>query len=172
MDKRNINKIQFYMNKKTRNILNVLSILFFIHSCEMQENKNSKILKSTTIESELSQEKPLVTSMSNPIMMNGANIGCLFNAYFRTGQTHRMVELLDAKTKQNYTPTELYDLLQKLDYGYDMILSGMKEEGSYKILNYTCIIQQTKVIKQLKVKIENDTARICPKNLEQGIIFQ
>jgi hypothetical protein len=33
-------------------------------------------------------------------------------------------------------------------------------------------LQQTKVIKQLKVKIENDTARICPKNLAQGIIFQ
>jgi len=83
-----------------------------------------------------------------------------------------MVELLDANTKQNYTPHKLNDLLQKLDYGFDMKLSGMKVEGKFKILNYTCLIQQTKVIKQLKVKIENDTARICPKNLAQGIIFQ
>jgi hypothetical protein len=160
------------MNKKTRNILNVLSILFLLHSCEMQENKNSTKLNTISIESESSQKKPFVNSMSNPIMMKGTNIGRLFNAYYRTGQTHRMVELIDAKTKQNYTPAELNNLLQKLDYGYDMTLSGMKEEGTYKILNYTCIIQQTKVIKQLKVKIENDTARICPKNLEQGIIFQ
>jgi hypothetical protein len=160
------------MNEKPSNILLVLSIIFFLHSCEMQENKNSKILKSTTIESESSQKKPFVTSMSNPIMMKGTNIGRLFNAYYRTGQTNRMMELLDAKTKQNYTPAELNDLLQKLDYGYDINLSGMKEEGSFQILNYTCIIQQTKVVKQLKVKIENDTARIFPKNLEQGIIFQ
>lgn len=110
--------------------------------------------------------------MSNPVMMKGTNIGCLFNAYYRTGQTLKMVELLDANTKQNYTPLKLNDLLQKLDYGFDMKLSGMKVEGKFKILNYTCLIQQTKVIKQLKVKIENDTARICPKNLAQGIIFQ
>lgn len=110
--------------------------------------------------------------MSNPVMMKGTNIGCLFNAYYRTGQTLKMVELLDANTKQNYTPLKLNYLLQKLDYGFDMKLSGMKVEGTNKILNYTCLIQQTKVIKQLKVKIENDTARICPKNLAQGIIFQ
>ena len=140
----------------------------------MQEKKSkySPRLKSISIESEATQKKPFLDSMSNPVMMKGTNIGCLFNAYYRTGQTLKMVELLDANTKQNYTPLKLNDLLQKLDYGFDMKLSGMKVEGRYKILNYTCLIQQTKVIKQLKVKIENDTARICPKNLAQGIIFQ
>jgi hypothetical protein len=140
----------------------------------MQEKKSktSQKLKSISFESEAIQKKSFVDSMSNPVMMKGTNIGCLFNAYYRTGQTLKMVELLDANTKQNYTPLKLNDLLQKLDYGFDMKLSGMKVEGTYKILNYTCLIQQTKVIKQLKVKIENDTARICPKNLAQGIIFQ
>lgn len=160
------------MNKKTRNIVFVISILL-LHSCEMQENKNKNSQAgSINIESEVSQKKPFVDSMSNPIMMKGTNIGCLFNAYYRTGQTERMVELLDAKTKQNFTDLQLNDLLQKLDYGYDMTLSGMKEDCNYKILNYTCIIHQTKVIKQLKVKIENDSARICPKNLGKGIVFQ
>jgi hypothetical protein len=140
----------------------------------MQEKKSktSQKLKSISFESEAIQKKSFVDSMSNPVMMKGTNIGCLFNAYYRTGQTLKMVELLDANTKQNYTPLKLNDLLQKLDYGFDMKLSGMKVEGKFKILNYTCLIQQTKVIKQLKVKIENDTARICPKNLAQGIIFQ
>jgi hypothetical protein len=140
----------------------------------MQEKKSktSQKLKSISFESEAIQKKSFVDSMSNPVMMKGTNIGCLFNAYYRTGQTLKMVELLDANTKQNFSPLKLNDLLQKLDYGFDMKLSGMKEEGKFKILNYTCLIQQTKVIKQLKVKIENDTARICPKNLAQGIIFQ
>ena len=140
----------------------------------MQEKKSktNQKLKSISFESEATQKNPFVDSMSNPVMMNGTNIGCLFNAYYRTGQTLKMVELVDANTKQNFTPIKLNDLLQKLDYGFDMKLSGMKGEGRYKILNYTCLIQQTKVIKQLKVKIENDTARICPKNLAQGIIFQ
>ena len=162
------------MNKKSKSVLLILSTFLLVLSCEMHEKKseNSPRLKSFSIESEATQKKPFIDSMSNPVMMKGTNIGCLFNAYYRTGQTLKMVELLDANTKQNYTPLKLNDLLQKLDYGFDMKLSGMKVEGTYKILNYTCLIQQTKVIKQLKVKIENDTARICPKNLAQGIIFQ
>ena len=162
------------MNKKSKSIILILSNFLLLLSCEMHEKKseNSPRLKSISIESEATQKKPFIDSMSNPVMMKGTNIGCLFNAYYRTGQTTKMVELLDANTKQNFTPLKLNDLLQKLDYGYDMKLSGMKVEGTYKILNYTCLIQQTKVIKQLKVKIENDTARICPKNLAQGIIFQ
>ena len=162
------------MNKKSKSIILILSTFLLLLSCEMQEKKRktSQKLKSISIESEATQKKPFIDSMSNPVMMKGTNIGCLFNAYYRTGQTLKMVELLDANTKQNFTPLKLNDLLQKLDYGFDMKLSGMKVEGPYKILNYTCLIQQTKVIKQLKVKIENDTARICPKNLAQGIIFQ
>jgi len=162
------------MNKKSKSIILILSTFLLLLSCEMQEKKSktNQKLKSISFESQALQKKPFVDSMSNPIMMKGTNIGCLFNAYYRTGQTLKMLELLDANTKQNYTPLKLNDLLQKLDYGFDMKLSGMKVEGTYKILNYTCLIQQTKVIKQLKVKIENDTARICPKNLAQGIIFQ
>jgi hypothetical protein len=162
------------MNKKSKSIVLILSTFLLLLSCEMQEKKSktSQKLKSISFESEAIQKKPFLDSMSNPVMMKGTNIGCLFNAYYRTGQTLKMLELLDANTKQNYTPLKLNDLLQKLDYGFDMKLSGMKEEGKFKILNYTCLIQQTKVIKQLKVKIENDTARICPKNLAQGIIFQ
>jgi hypothetical protein len=162
------------MNKKSKNILLISSTFLLLLSCEMQEKKSEKNLKlkSISIESEAVKKKTNLGSMSNPVIMKGTNIGCLFNAYYRTGQTLKMVELLDANTKQNFTPLMLNDLLQKLDYGFDMKLSGMKVEGTYKILNYTCLIQQTKVIKQLKVKIENDTARICPKNLAQGIIFQ
>lgn len=162
------------MNKKSKSILLILAAFLLLLSCEMQEKKSKYIprLKSISFESEATQKNPFVDSMSNPVMMKGTNIGCLFNSYYRTGQTLKMVALLDANTKQNYTPLKLNDLLQKLDYGFDMKLSGMKVEGRYNILNYTCLIQQTKVIKQLKVKIENDTARICPKNLSKGLIFQ
>lgn len=162
------------MNKKSNNTILILSTFLLLLSCEMQENKSkySPRLKSILFESEATQKKPFLDSMSNPVMMKGTNIGCLFNAYYRTGQTLKMLELLDTNTKQNYTTLKLNDLLQKLDYGFDMKLSGMKVEGRYKILNYTCLIQQTKVIKQLKVKIENDTARICPKNISKGLIFQ
>jgi hypothetical protein len=144
-------------------------------SCDSNtlENKQVVLKKKEIFQvAQIDVKDSLIKPMSNPVMMKGSNIGCLFNAYYRTGQTLKMIELLDANTKQNFSPLKLNKLLQKLDYGFDMKLSGMKEEGKFKILNYTCLIQQTKVIKQLKVKIENDTARICPKNLAQGIIFQ
>ena len=162
------------MNKQSKSILLMLTTFLLLHSCEMQEKKSEKKpkLKSISIESEAVKKKTNLDSMSNPVMMKSVDIGRMFNAYYRTGQTTRMVELLDAKTKQKFTFSELEELLKKLDYGYDMTLSGMKDEGEFKILNYTCLIQQTKVIKQLKVKIEYDTARICPKNLSKGLIFQ
>ncbi len=161
------------MSRKTISLF-ILSVLsFLLQSCEWQENKNKNSQTgSISIESESAQQKPFVDSMSNPIIMKGTNIGCLFNAYYRTGQTPKMLELLDANTKKKFAPAQLNKLLQNLDYGYDMKLSGMEVNGNYKILVYSCLIQQTKVIKQLRVKIENDTARICPKNLAKGIIFQ
>ena len=159
--------------------INLLAFAFIgitiLFSCDSNTLENKPgILKKKEIPqvTKLEIKDSLIKPMSNPVMMKGTNIGCLFNTYYRTGQTLKMVELLDANTKQNYTPLKLNDLLQKLDYGFDMKLSGMKVEGPYKILNYTCLIQQTKVIKQLKVKIENDTARICPKNISKGLIFQ
>jgi len=149
-----------------------ITILFSCDSNTLENkpdvSKKKEIPQVTELEIKDSLNKP----MSNPVMMKSADIGRMFNAYYRTGQTSRMVELLDAKTKQKFTFSELEELLKKLDYGYDMTLSGMKDEGEFKILNYTCLIQQTKVIKQLKVKIEYDTARICPKNLSKGLIFQ
>ena len=162
------------MNKKSKSIILILSTFLLLLSCEMQEKKSkySPRLKSISIESEATQKKPFIDSMSNPVMMKSVDIGRMFNAYYKTSQTTKMVELLDAKTKQKFTFPELEVLLKKLDYGFDIKLSGMKEEAEFKILNYTCLIQQTKIIKQLKVKIENDTARICPKNLSKGLIFQ
>jgi len=159
--------------------INILAFAFYgfmiLYSCDSNtlENKpgilkDKEINQVTQIEVKDSLNKP----MSNPVMMKSVDIGRMFNAYFRTGQTNRMVELIDAQTKQKFTFSELEALLKKLDYGYDMKLSGMKDEGEFKILNYTCLIHQTKVIKQLKVKIENDTARICPKNISKGLIFQ
>ena len=159
--------------------INILAFVLFgitiLSSCDSNtlENKpvvlkKKEIAQVTQIDVKDSLNKP----MSNPVMMKSVDIGRMFNAYYRTGQTNRMVELLDAQIKQQFNYSELEALLNKLDYGYDMKLSGMKDEGEFKILNYTCLIQQTKVIKQLKVKIENDTARICPKNISKGLIFQ
>ena len=144
-------------------------------SCDSNTLENKPgILKKKEIPqvTKLEIKDSLIKPMSNPVMMKSVDIGRMFNAYYKTGQTKRMVGLLDAKTKQKFTFSELEALLKKIDYGFDMKLSGMKVEGRYKILNYTCLIQQTKVIKQLKVKIENDTARICPKNISKGLIFQ
>ena len=102
----------------------------------------------------------------------GSDIGRLFNAYYRTGQQTKMYPLLDSQTKESMSKDKVIQLLSKLDFGYDMKLSGATNEGPNYTLTYNCQIAQTKVVKQLKVEVENDTARVVPKDLLRGEIFQ
>jgi hypothetical protein len=113
--------------------------------------------------------------MSNPIMLSaagGSDIGRLFNAYYRTGQVDKMIPLLDSKTKQTFSKEDLRKMLVNLQYGYDMKLSGAQKDGNRYTINYLCQIAQTKVVKQLNVIVEDDTARVVPMNLKAGIIFK
>jgi hypothetical protein len=113
--------------------------------------------------------------MSNPIMLSaagGSDIGRLFNAYYRTGQVDKMIPLLDSKTKKTYSKEELQKMLVNLQYGYDIKLSGAQKDANRYTINYLCQIAQTKVVKQLNVVVEDDTARVVPMNLKAGEIFK
>ena len=152
----------------------VAVFLFFIVSCQTQKDKPIKTIKKSNISPKeiIKQDE---NRMSNPIMLSdagGADIGRLFNAYYRTGQQQKMLVLLDSMTKKTYSNEELVKLLSKLDFGYDMKLSGASQKENSFVLTYSCQIAQSKVVKQLKVVIENDTARIAPKNLMNGELFQ
>ena len=109
---------------------------------------------------------------TNPVMIMGTDIGRLFNAYYRTGQTEKLMPFLNQETKLAFPPRELQIRLAQLDYGYEMKLSGMQKYEDGYILSYKCQIQATTVIKKLKVVVEDDTCRIMPYNLERGQIFQ
>jgi hypothetical protein len=113
--------------------------------------------------------------MSNPIMLSaagGSDIGRLFNAYYRTGQVEKMILLLDSNTKQTFSKEDLRKILVNLHYGYDMKLSGAQKDGDRYTINYLCQIAQTKVVKQLNIVVEDDTARVVPMNLKAGEIFK
>ena len=143
-------------------------------SCQTQQ-KPSIPKKSANIAASAFQKIDPEKGMANPIMLSaagGADIGRLFNAYYRTGQQSKMYPLIDSQTKKSMAKDKVLKLLSKLDYGYDMKLSGANNEGPNYTLTYTCQIAQTKVIKQLKVIVENDTARIIPSALPSGQIFQ
>jgi dihydroneopterin aldolase len=83
-----------------------------------------------------------------------------------------MIPLLDSKTKQTYSKEELQKMLVNLQYGYDMKLSGAQKDANRYTINYLCQIAQTKVVKQLNVIVEDDTARVVPMNLKAGEIFK
>jgi hypothetical protein len=80
--------------------------------------------------------------------------------------------LLDSRTKKKFSKEKVLQLLTQLDFGYDLRLSGAINNKPNYVLTYTCQIAQTKVVKKLKVVVENDTARIVPKDLMKGFIFQ
>jgi hypothetical protein len=150
-----------------------------MYSCQLAtqiESTNQigarKLTKSVPRIPKETKDKP--KGMANPIMLSaagGADIGRLFNAYYRTGQQSKMFPLLDGQTKKSFSKEKVLQLLINLDYGYDMKLSGATNEGPHYTLTYTCQIAQTKVVKQLKVVVENDTARIIPSAILNGKIF-
>lgn len=112
--------------------------------------------------------------MKNPVMLTskgGVDIGRLFNAYYRTGQLEMMYNLLDHETKSSFSKEKLIQSLSNLDFGFDMHLSRSREFGTHICLTYLCNISQTKVVKQLEVIVENDTARIIPHDILAGQIF-
>mgnify|MGYP007023750253 CR=1 FL=1 len=157
-----------------KNSLLIFGILYLM-SCRnsesspnLQKSINSPVPKGKDIQQ-------VDNGMSNPLMLSaagGSDIGRLFNAYYRTGQVDKMILLLDSKTKQTYSKEDLRKMLVNLHYGYDMKLSGAQKDGSRYTINYLCQIAQTKVVKQLNVIVEDDTARIVPMNLKAGEIFK
>lgn len=154
-------------------IFQTLLLLLFASCQTKQEPPIQK--KPTIIASGAVQKIEHNKGMSNPIMLSaagGSDIGRLFNAYYRTGQQSKMYPLLDSQTKKSMSKDKVLQLLSKLDYGYDMKLSGATNKGPNYTLTYTCQIAQTKVVKQLKVVVDNDTARVVPKDLLRGEIFQ
>ena len=151
-----------------------LFIVLIIFSCQTQQKPPIQ-KKPATIASGPVQKIEPSKGMANPLMLSaagGSDIGRLFNAYYLTGQQSKMYPLLDSQTKKSISKDKVLQLLSKLDYGYDMKLSGATNEGPNYTLTYTCQIAQTKVVKQLKVVVENDTARMVPKDLLRGEIFQ
>jgi hypothetical protein len=151
-----------------------LLIMFCFTSCQTQLEKPSK-KNSLSGNTQSVHRNEKNKGMSNPLLLSdagGADIGRLFNSYYRTGQQQKMLVLLDSTTKKTYSNEELLKLLSKLDFGYDIKLSGARQKENSFVLTYSCQIAQTKVVKQLKVVIENDTARIAPKNLMNGELFQ
>jgi hypothetical protein len=151
-----------------------LFLVLIIISCQTQQKPPVQQQPAAMPSSAVQKIEPN-KGMSNPIMLSaagGSDIGRLFNAYYRTGQQTKMYPLLDSRTKKSMSKDKVLQLLSKLDFGYDMKLSGATNEGPNYTLTYTCQIAQTKVVKQLKVIVENDTARIVPSDFSQGKLFQ
>ena len=149
-------------------------IVLIIFSCQTQQKPPIQ-KKPATIASGAVQKIEPSKDMANPVMLTaagGSDIGRLFNVYYRTGQQTKMYPLLDSQTKKSMSKDKVLQLLSNLNYGFDIKLSGATNEGPIYTLTYTCQIAQTKVIKQLKVVVENDTARMVPKDLLRGEIFQ
>jgi len=158
------------------NRLFLLSLVYVsITSCTRQFKKNTIDNSTLTNFSSdtVSSVKVSKATMANPVLMDyGADIGTIFSTYYKVGSIEKMIPFLDKKTKQAYSLIELKKALSKLQLGYDIKLTGMKDSADVKLLSYSCQINATTIIKRLLVVVENDTARIVPSNLNKGNIFQ
>lgn len=151
----------------------LIGLVLFI-SCSPQQDHKVQPTKEKSISSGTIHKLEINKGMENPVMLSaagGVDVGRLFNAYYRTGKLNDMYQLLDSQTKKSFSKEKSLQLLADLDYGYDMKLSNASNEGPNFVLVYICQIAQTKVVKQLKVIVERDTARVVPKDFLNGKIF-
>ena len=155
-----------------------MKYLFFVLiliSCNYS-NKQSKQVNNKNESAQPKNQKDLIKKkldMTNPALLpTGRDIGRTFNTYYRTGQVELMLQLLSQEVIESYQEEELEKFLSNLEFGYDMTFNSMKNDENSYILNYTCIIEATKVVKQLDVVIENDSAKIKPFDISKGLIFK
>ena len=147
----------------------LLSCTEEVNSTNVKENRQEIRVVSPESKDNSTIKK---VGMANPALLStGRDIGRTFNAYYKTGQVEKMINLLCRDVILKYSEIELDNYLSNLQFGYDMKFNAMRETEGGFLLNYTCDINATKIVKQLKVVIESDTARICPSNLEKGLIF-
>jgi hypothetical protein len=133
-------------------------LLFIMTACNQQIKEKPSNTSKISDDSKPSQEEIVSKKIMNiPVLMSGTNIGKLFKAYYRTSQVEQLITLTDRQTIKEFGKDKLSKLYKNLDYGYDMELSGLRQDGDSKLLTYSCIINATKVIKQLSVVIEDDT---------------
>lgn len=110
---------------------------------------------------------------SNPALLStGTDVGNTFKVYYLTGSIDKMIELTSTETIKKYGLQNLRRSYLNLDFGFDMKFYNMIQESNSYLLMYKCEIQATKVKKNLKVVVENDSAKIVPFNPLQGQIFQ
>ena len=151
-----------------------LFLVLILISCNYTDNQSKEV--SNNNESPKPNNKDTFepkVDMTNPALLpTGRDIGRTFNAYYRTGQVKLMLQLLSREVISAYQEEELMKFLSNLEYGYDMTFNSMKNDENSYVLNYTCIINATKVVKQMDVVIENDTARIKPFDISKGLIFK
>ena len=154
-------------------VILLIFLTFLYVGCDQTTSKGEQVKTKTNADhSESNKElNKIKNPMANPAMIYGSDIGNVFNAYYKTGQMEKMISFIDTGTKNKFERAELLQYLSKLDFGYDMKLTGMNKSDSCFILSYVCAIDATKVVKRLKVKIEQDTARIVPSDLSKGMIF-
>jgi len=155
-----------------------MKYLFFVLiliSCNYS-NKQSKQVNNKNESAQPKNQKDLIKKkldMTNPALLpTGRDIGRTFNTYYRTGQVELMLQLLSQEVIESYQEEELEKFLSNLEFGYDMTFNSMKNDENSYTLNYTCIIEATKVVKQLDVVIENDSAKIKPFDISKGLIFK
>ena len=149
-------------------------VLIFI-SCNYTDNQSKEVSFKNESPKPKNKKDPIKkkVDMTNPALLpTGRDIGRTFNAYYRTGQVKLMLQLLSREVISAYQEEELMKFLSNLDYGYDMTFNSMKNDENSYVLNYTCIIDATKVVKQMDVVIENDTARIKPFDISKGLVFK
>ncbi len=111
------------------------------------------------------------SSMRNPAVMLGSDLGSIIRKAYQVGDYELMVHLTAHETIAKFGKEKLIECYKNLDMGKEILLKSISQEEDVLMMNYEATDQATKVIVRLPVVIENDTAKIMPVNPCSGSLY-
>ena len=120
------------------------------------------VVSSNTLNAQPNQPRS-TPSWSNPVMSPyGVSIVEVLRGHFMTGQTAQ-IEQFTCRPK-GMTGEDVLILLEQNEWGYEIFLTGASQPSSADstiILTYRTKKNLTSGIDRYKIKVINDTARVC-----------
>lgn len=159
---------------KTFSIISVLSIFYGVIACTestTEDNSDKEHIENKRIENS-SKETQVKLQFENPAIIMGSDLGSLIRKAYQTGDFDLMIAFTASEIIRNTGEKKLLECYQNLDMGQKIKLKSITQANDTLIMNYEADFQATKVVRRLRVIIENDTAKIAPKKPCSGSLYE
>ena len=141
----------------------IIYLSLLICSCDKTQEPAKKLVST--------QNPPLELKYNTPELMLGSDFGNFFKTMHVTGRYKDMLSFTSEETIEKFGNKRLLDYYKRVQLSYPLNLRASVDSLDYKILLYKTNISATTKTIQIKVKVENDSAKIVFDSLNKDLPF-